>query len=138
MRFPPPPAVWLTGACVLAASCTTAPSAPSASQLAGTWNVVTIRAAGGGDQARPAGAQYYMTLETGRLSLRADCNTCTGPATQWSTTISIGPMACTRALCATAAFETALTTILSGDHTAAISGNTLTLVSSRGVIRFER
>lgn len=128
----------LAGLCLAAVSCSDSPSAPSAAQIAGTWNVVTVRATGGSDQARPAGAQYHMTIDNGRVSLRVDCNTCTGNATQSSTTLSLGPMACTRAFCATAAFETTITSILSGDHTAAIRGNTLTLTSSRGVVRFER
>lgn len=83
-------------------------------------------------------AQYHMTIDNGRVSLRVDCNTCTGNATRSSTTLSLGPMACTRTFRATAAFETTITTVLSGDHTAAIRGNTLTLPSSRGVVRFER
>ena len=122
----------------LAAACSGGPTVPSAAPIAGTWNVVTVRAAGGSDQARPAGAQYHMTIENGRVSLRVDCNTCTGNATQSATTLSLGPLACTRAFCATAAFETTITAILSSDHTAAISGNTLTPTSSRGVVRFER
>ena len=54
-------------------------------------------------------------------------------------TIVAGPaLACTRAACPTMTFESAYTALLSGDSTTAISGNSLTLSSARGVLTFTR
>jgi heat shock protein HslJ len=53
--------------------------------------------------------------------------------------LSIGPaLACTRAACATAAFESAVVTLLTGEHQVSSSSNTLTLNSSRGRVTLTR
>ena len=54
-------------------------------------------------------------------------------------TMTAGPaLACTRAACSTMAFENVYTSLLAGDSTVALSGNSLTLSSARGVLRFSR
>lgn len=114
-------------------------SSVTADQLAGTWHLISIRAADGAEQATPAGAAYTLTLAEGRLSTRADCNLCAGTFVLSGQTMTAGPaLACTRAACSTMAFENAYTTLLAGDNTVAVSGNSLTLSSSRGVLRLSR
>ena len=123
----------------LATAACTNPAAPTPAAIVGTWNLRNLRPAGGIEQTKPAGAVYAITIENGRVSARADCNTCTGSATLASSTLTLGPaLACTRAACATATFESAFTTIMSGDHTAVVSDGSLTLTSTRGLMRFER
>jgi heat shock protein HslJ len=96
-----------------------------------------MQLAGQADQAAPAG--YSLTLGDGQLSTRADCNTCSGRATLDGQVLTAGPaLACTRAACATMAFESAYTGVLSGQSTVASTGNTLVLSSSRGTLRFAR
>ena len=112
-------------------------SALTASQVAGTWKLVSMQLDGQAAQAAPSG--YTLTLDDGQLSTRADCNTCSGRFTLTDQTFTAGPaLACTRAACATMAFETAYTGVLSGQSTATVSGNTLVLSSSRGVLQFSR
>jgi heat shock protein HslJ len=112
-------------------------SALTASQVAGTWNLATMQVAQEAVQAAPSG--YSLTLGDGQLSTRVDCNTCSGRFTIDGQTLTAGPaLACTRAACATMAFESAYTSVLVGASTATVSGNTLTLSSSRGVLRFTR
>jgi hypothetical protein len=54
-------------------------------------------------------------------------------------TLTAGPnLACTRAYCPTASFETAYTSLLSGDSIVATTSNTLTLQSARGSIQLVR
>ena len=66
-----------------------------------------------------------------------DCNVCNGAFALAGQTLTVGPnLACTRAACPTMAFETLYTSILSGDHTAEVTGNTLMLSSSRGRLAF--
>ena len=53
--------------------------------------------------------------------------------------LSIGPtLACTRAACATASYETAVVTLLTGGHEVSSTGNALTLNSNRGRVTLAR
>ena len=107
--------------------------------LSGTWSLSSIQPAGQPQQNTPAGASYTLTLNDGRLSTRADCNTCVGSYTFSGQTLTAGPaLACTRAACQTMAFENTYTSLLSGEHSVTTSGNTLVLSSARGVLRFGR
>ena len=136
---------------VFAAGCSDSPATPTSpssgngsltltsEQIAGTWTLSAIQVSGQAAQSAPAGATYTLSFADGRLSTRADCNTCAGGFTLSGSTLSAGPaLACTRAACATMAFESAYTGILSGEHTVALAGNTLTLTSARGSLSFVR
>lgn len=130
------------------AQSTSAPSAPSAiggsttltaDQLAGTWKLVSIQPAGQPEQATPASASYTLTFADGRLSTRADCNSCGGTFAISGQTLSAGPaLACTRAACPTMEFESKYTGLLSGDSTVMLSDQALLLSSGRGLLRFTR
>jgi len=124
----------------IAAGCSS-PSSPSfnADQIEGAWTLQSIAPAGGPEQTAPAGASYSLTLTGDRVSTRADCNVCAGSVAVDGHTLTIGPqLACTRAACPTMAFENIYVSLLAGDSTPQIDGNTLTLTSSRGVLRFRR
>ena len=59
-------------------------------------------------------------FENGRISLRADCNVCSGLATVSSGAVSIGPvLACTRAACPTMEFASVYVSLLEGEHSVA-------------------
>jgi len=111
----------------------------TADQTAGTWTLVSIQPAGQTEQVVPGGASYALTLADGRASTKADCNRCGGNLAIGDQTLTIGPnLACTRAACPTMAFESAYVEILAGDSAARIDGNSLTLTSPRGMLRFRR
>jgi heat shock protein HslJ len=113
--------------------------APTVDQLAGTWNLQSLQPAGDVDQATPSGARYTLTFADGRLSTRADCNTCSSAFILSGQTLTAGPtMACTRAACPTMAFESTYTRLLGGDSNVALSDGTLVLSSARGVLHFTR
>ena len=124
------------------------PSSPSAStgymaltseNIAGSWTLTTLQPSGSGVQAVPAGATYTISIADGRLSTRADCNVCNGAATLSTQTVTVGSaLACTRAACATMAFETAYLAILTGENTVAVTGTSLALSSPRGRLTFVR
>ena len=115
------------------------PTAPSSDQFTGTWNLLSIQPAGQAEQPTPPGARYTVLFADGRLSTRVDCNVCSGGFALSGQTLTAGPaLACTRAACPTMAFENAYTSLLSGDSTITLSGSTLVLSSSRGVLRFAR
>ena len=104
-------------------------------QLSGTWTLTSLQAAGQPAQSSPA--SYTIAFADGRISTRVDCNSCSGSFALAGETLTVGPnLACTRAACPTMAFESLYTSILGGDHTAELSGNTLVLSSSRGRLVF--
>jgi heat shock protein HslJ len=124
---------------LLAGGCDDSPASPTADQIAGTWTLVSIQRAGQAVQPKPAAATYSLTLAGDRLSARVDCNTCSGPLNMLGMTLTAGPaLACTRAACPTAAFESAYTMLLSGESTVALVDGTLVLSSTRGDLRFKR
>jgi heat shock protein HslJ len=135
----------LTVACSDSSSTPTSPSSSSssgspaltASQIAGTWTLVSLQPDGQPLQVAPAG--YALTLADGRLSARADCNSCSASYTLTGQLLTTSPQfACTRAACATMAFESAYTSALAGQSTVSLAGDTLVLTSARGVLRFSR
>jgi heat shock protein HslJ len=110
-------------------------SAYTSAQLEGSWIVSAIQPAGGSKQDRPTGATYTLTFADGRFSTRADCNTCAGSFTVDGTNLTTSSnLACTRAACPTMSFESAYTSLLSGNSQAVVANSTLTLSSSRGTI----
>ena len=117
----------------------TSPLTIDTGQLGGSWTLRSIQRVGESEQAAPAGTAYTLTFTDDRVSTRADCNICNGGFTVSGARLTIGPaLACTRAACPTMAFESAYTSILAGESTAAVSAGGLTLTSSRGVVRFTR
>ena len=141
---------WRLGAVVLgcaliAPACTRNPVSPtigtiSPQGLAGTWRLELLQPYGQGAVLTPTGAPYTLTLSaTGTLATRVDCNTCGGTFTLVGDSLAVSPLlACTRAACSTASFEAMYTRILAGESTVGISGGTMALVSSRGLLRFNR
>jgi heat shock protein HslJ len=114
-------------------------TAPTLDQLAGAWRLVSMRPAGQGETPAPANASYSVTFADGRVSIRADCNTCNGVFSLSGQTLTAGPtLICTRAACPTMTFENAYTQLVAGDSTVSLNGVTLVLSSSRGTLRFIR
>jgi len=120
-------------------SATASPAALTAAQAGGTWTLTSIQRAGQAEQPAPSGATYDLAIAEGRVSATADCNKCGGSVAIDGESVTVGPaLACTRAACTTMAFENDFVGILSGSSIAKVEGNTLTLSSSRGVLRFRR
>jgi heat shock protein HslJ len=133
--------VVLLAAVLFAAACAESPTTPSltADRLTGTWSVMSIQLAGQVEQPAPADAVYTLTFADGRLSTRADCNTCGGAFVLSGPTLTAGPaLACTRAACPTMAFENSYTRLLAGDSTMTMTEDTLVLSSVRGTLRLLR
>ena len=117
----------------------TTSTASSPEQLSGRWILAAIQPAGQAEVTVTGGATYELTLGEGRVSTRVDCNTCGGGLVLGARTMTVGPLlACTRAACATMAFENAYLGILAGESDTRVDGDTLTLTSTRGALRFRR
>ena len=121
------------------AACSGDTSTSPTGNLDGVWRIISIQPATQTTQTAPVGAQYQVAFEDSRVVVRVDCNTCTGSYTAGDSTVSIGPtLACTRAACATADYESAVLALLSGEHQTASTLHNLTLSSNRGSILLQR
>lgn len=114
-------------------------TSPTPTSVDGVWRIISIQPSSQAVQTAPVGAQYQIGFENDRAFLRVDCNTCTGPFTLSGGTLTIGPaLACTRAACSTAAYESAVVSLLSGAHQMSAAQHNLTLTSSRGTVLLQR
>ena len=130
-------AVVTTSAC----SGPTSPSSTSslADRIGGTWMLVSRQLPGESTAPPPGTATFSLQISDGRAGIRADCNQCNGQAAVGADTVTVGPgVACTRAFCSTAPYDTQFVQVLSGESDASIDHGVLTLRSSRGVLRFSR
>jgi heat shock protein HslJ len=114
-------------------------TSPTPENLDGVWRIISIQPPSQPVQPAPTGARYQVGFEEERVFARVDCNTCTGPFTLNGATLTIGPtLACTRAACETASYESAVVAMLSGEHQVATTTNNLTLTSPRGTMLLQR
>lgn len=127
---------------VVACGGPTGPSSalPLADRIGGTWMLVSRQLPGESAVAPPGTTVFSLQVADGRAGIRADCNQCGGQAVVGADTLTVGPVvACTRVFCALSApFDTTFVQILSGESTAAIDNDVLTLRSNRGILRFRR
>jgi heat shock protein HslJ len=115
------------------------PTSPTPDSVDGVWRIISIQPPGQPVQTAPVAAQYQIGFENDRAFLRVDCNTCTGPFILSGSTLAIGPtLACTRAACPTASFESAVVSMLSGAHEISATVHNLTLTSTRGTVLLQR
>jgi len=124
------------------------PTSPSAStgstaltteQLTGAWRLQTLQVAGHASQTTPAETTCSVTFTEARIFARADCNSCSSAFSLSGSKLSLASaMACTRAACPTMQFESVYTSLLGGEQTIAINGNTMVLSSERGSLSFIR
>ena len=102
-----------------------------------TWKLEAIERAGSPAIAIPNPEQYTLRLEDGgRLSVRADCNTCNGRYSLDGSSLSMSAMACTRAFCGLGSFDDNYASALENIRSATISGTQLTMTGSGFTLRF--
>ena len=107
----------------------------------GTWRLASLRQAGQAEVV--IGQTGVFTAEfgaDGRSSLLADCNRCSAAYSADGRSLSVGPMACTRAFCtATAPLDTTYTALVGSARTWSVSADgRLELSSDAGTLRFQR
>lgn len=101
------------------------------------WKLQSLARAGGSAVTVTDPGLFTMSLSSGTLQLKADCNRATGTYTLSGNTLSVGStMASTKAYCGSASLDTDYLAILGGQSTVSITGSTLQLSSSRGTLTF--
>ena len=125
------------------------PSAPSALptppvgaltiETNAVWKLQSlVRADSSGATIKDTSLFTMILADDGTLQVRSDCNRAMGGYTTSGTVISIGPLASTKAYCASAPIDTEYLALLGGDSTVSIFGPTLQLSSPRGTLTFGR
>jgi len=86
-------------------ACDESPTSPS-DPVGEVWRLATIGTGGTGPIVVPESEPYTIQfLESGRVAVRADCNTCGGSYVLTGTALSLGALACTRAFCGTTSLD---------------------------------
>ena len=128
-------------AAVFAVACgesTTGPGPGPGEILDVAWRLDVLQRADGSVVGPPAGDFTLRFAEDGRVAVRADCNSCGGSYELSGARLSAGPLACTRVFCPSAPFDTEYVRILESATSVERSGDTLTLRSAAGALRFVR
>jgi heat shock protein HslJ len=107
-----------------------------------TWKLETIQSAGLG-AATPVQVSnpdlYTLKLgNDGRASVRADCNTCTGPYTVDGSTLRMGPLACTLVGCPAGSVGTTYAQVLGSRSSFQITDSHLVITSELATLRFRK
>jgi heat shock protein HslJ len=76
--------------------------------------------------------------DNNRLSLRADCNNAFGGYSANGNSLSVGPLASTKAYCSSAPLDDEYLRAISGESTITVTSTTLTIASSRGTLQFRK
>ena len=122
----------------LMAACSSDVAGPS--DVQGVWRLTSIQRPDASVTAIADPARFTVSFAAGgRLSVRADCNSCGGSYQLADGSLATGPLACTRAFCvSTAPLDTWFVGILDGRSTVSLGGGRLTVASERGTLLFER
>jgi heat shock protein HslJ len=83
--------------------------------------------------------RFNVAFANAALQAKADCNACAGAATLAGATLTVGPLACTRAACASAPLDTRFASLLDGPLTVRVNARLLQLNNATGgELRFEK
>ena len=107
--------------------------------LVGAWQLVSLTETN--HDSISVGEPQRFTAEfgaDGRVSLRADCNRCTGAYTATKGALTVGPMACTRAYCSSAPLDTTFTLLVGGATTWTAEKSSLELRGDSGLLRLRK
>ena len=125
-----------------AASCSkddtlTSPTSPA--QIDGTWRLIQMTSSAGVHDEELTAGRFNVAFANAALQAKADCNTCAGAATLAGATLTVGPLACTRAACASAPLDTRFASLLDGPLTVRVNARLLQLNNATGgELRFEK
>lgn len=119
-----------------AIGCGESPTSPS-DLIGRTWRLVSIAPASGPSTVVTDPSRYSIEFrDETRLSVRADCNTCSGSYALSGRSISIGALACTRAFCGETSLDAVFVQGLSEAKTAALEEQLLAIGSDARTLRF--
>ena len=127
----------VVSAAVLAMGCGGSSSVTGPSDVVGvTWQLKQLQRAGAVVVSPPAGSFFLRFADAERVDVRADCNACGGSYSLTGARLTLGPLACTRAFCPSAPFDTDYVQLAEAATAVERSGEVLILRSTAGMLRF--
>lgn len=127
------------GIVALGLSACSSPSQPSAEDLTGAWQMVWLQPLGQPTVNAPTGVTFSANFGSdGRVSLRADCNTCNAGYTATDNTLAVSRMACTLAACPSAPLDTQFAGLVQSAQWWGLVDDQLELSSEAGRVRLRR
>jgi len=102
-----------------------------------TWRLLAFQRPDGSSVALPRATFTVQFGDDGRLSARADCNSCGGTYEAADGGLRISALACTRVFCSTAPVDTDFVTAVQEARTFEVADRLLTL-RGRALLVFER
>jgi heat shock protein HslJ len=121
---------------VLALGCGGASMTGPSEVVGVTWHLQSLQRAGTVAVSPPAGSFFLLFADEGRVDVRADCNGCGGTYSLTGGRLSVSPLACTRAFCPSAPFDTQYVQLAEAATTVERHGDALVLRSAAGMLRF--
>lgn len=116
-----------------------APSSTGALVAGSPWRLQSLERPGPAALPTPDPERFTLQFtDQGRVAVVADCNRCNGVYTLTAHELTVSALACTRAFCQSAPFDTDYVGVLTGESAVGISRGALRLSSARGTLRFAR
>lgn len=125
---------------LLEAGCADEDALTGPSELTGTlWKLQAVAVASEGTTTVVDPTRYTLEFgEGGRLLARADCNVCSTEYDGRTKALSLGKFACTRAFCGPESRGNQYVAILEQARLYEVTGDTLTIVSTNGILYYRR
>jgi len=131
-------ALWLSTT-TLAAGCGGGVLSGPSVVTGGVWKLQSLETPAGGLVRISQPDRYTVEFkDAGVLAVKADCNACGGSYTISGEALQIGPLACTRAFCGSASYDTAFLGVLSDARSLGVRGIELSIDSPKGTLRLVR
>ena len=128
-----------TGSALAPTSTDSSTTASAASIAAGPWQLQALTRSDSSTVVVAEPERFTLEFVSGeRLSIKADCNRASGGYGLSGATLTVGPLASTKAYCSSAPFDDEYLGLLGGENAASVTATTLVLSSPRGALRFGR
>jgi heat shock protein HslJ len=124
---------------ILAAGCGNDTLTGPSAVIGGVWKLQSIETAGVPAVTIPQPSNYTVEFKDGgQMPVKADCNSCSGTYVISGDSLTVSAMACTKAFCGAASFDTAFLAILTNATTFGVTNSELTINSTKGIARFKQ
>jgi heat shock protein HslJ len=119
-------------------ACDESPISPSAI-LGESWRLTSLQQ-GTSPPVVVGGDRSYAVRfgDDGRVAVKSDCNSCGGSYTLSGSTLTFGPLACTRVFCGQESLDSSFVGALQGARAASMSDEALVVEGDGAILRFSR
>jgi heat shock protein HslJ len=124
---------------VVAAGCGSNVMTGPSAVVGGVWKLFNMQPANSSGVAIPQPENYTVEFkDADQLSVRADCNSCSGSYQISGDSLHVGLMACTQVYCGPASLDSQYLAILGSATSFGVEDGVLTIHSPQGTLRYTR